>query len=422
MPEIKVSLILEKRKSVAYYGKKSTPQTQPKQSCHPLAFVFTKLGKRYYYFPGISLTTEDFEKFKSGKARIRWQNEIYKELQALQVRLREIANDLRVFSIKEVKKALGRNPDLKSNLFTYYENHIESIRAEGRIGTYIVYKGGLDSFRNFLGSTFLAYTDLSKELLDKYEKWAIEIRNNSISTVGINMRSLRTIINAAIEDGYLRKEDSPFGRKKYQIPATKNIKKALNLNQIKTIIDYAPNEGSAEEKYRDLWLFIYFGNGMNVTDMCRLKNRDIDDSSITFFRAKTKKSTRTNQVKIIVSLIEPLKLIIEKHRNEDRKASAFLFPFLKENDSEIVIKSKVQGVTKRINNHMKVIASNLGLSVSVTSYTARHSFASTLKKNNHSTTIIKEFLGHKNEATTQAYLDSIEDDQQLEIMKNLIPE
>jgi integrase len=235
------------------------------------------------------------------------------------------------------------------------------------------------------------------------------------------MRSLRTVVNAAIEDGLMKLEDSPFGKKKYQIPASKNIKKALMLKQIREIMDFPSLEGSAEQKYRDMWLFLYFGNGMNVTDMCRLKNENLDSNSITFVRSKTRNSTRTSQTKIKVSLIDPLKVIIEKYRNTDLNPNGYLFPFLADTETETQIRDRVQSVNKRINKHMKAIGIKLKIEMPITSYTARHSFASSLKKGNQSATIIAEFLGHKNISTTQAYLGSIEDNQQDKIMQNLIP-
>ena len=421
MSKVNVSLKIEKRKAVNYYGQKHNAQPSPKEKVHPLVFEFSHFGKRSYLTTGVALTFEDYLQAQSGKSRKNWIKDIWSDLESDLVKLREISNQIKNFSITELKKELGRNPEHRKDVFAYYENHILEIKDEDRISTYRTYKTGLVSLRKFKNGKSLAFHELTPQLLFIYEKWAIGDQGNSISTVGINMRSLRTVVNSAIEDGLMRLEDSPFGKKKYQIPASKNIKKALLLKQIRKIMDFPSLEGSAEQKYRDIWLFLYFGNGMNVTDMCRLKNENLDSNSITFVRSKTRNSTRTSQTKIKVSLIDPLKVIIEKYRNTDLNPNGYLFPFLAGTETETQIRDRVQSVNKRINKHMKAIGIKLKIEMPITSYTARHSFASSLKKSNQSATIIAEFLGHKNISTTQAYLGSIEDNQQGKIMQNLIP-
>jgi len=421
MLKVSVSLKIEKRKKVNYYGLKLNSRDKPKEDVYPLVFEFSHKGKRSYLTTGAALTLEDYLQLKAGKTRKNWLKDLWSSLESDLVQLRDVSNLIKNFSIPELKKELGRNPEHRKDVFAYYENHIQAIKDEDRISTYRTYKTGLVSLRKFVKGRPVAFHELTPQLLNSYEKWAIIEQGNSTSTVGINMRSLRTVVNAAIEDGLMKLEDSPFGKKKYQIPASKNIKKALMLKQIREIMDFPSLEGSAEQKYRDMWLFLYFGNGMNVTDMCRLKNENLDSNSITFVRSKTRNSTRTSQTKIKVSLIDPLKVIIEKYRNTDLNPNGYLFPFLADTETETQIRDRVQSVNKRINKHMKAIGIKLKIEMPITSYTARHSFASSLKKGNQSATIIAEFLGHKNISTTQAYLGSIEDNQQDKIMQNLIP-
>jgi hypothetical protein len=100
-------------------------------------------------------------------------------------------------------------------------------------------------------------------------------QGKSFSTIGIYLRHTRAIVNKAIEDGHVDKRMYPFGKRKYQIPTSRNIKKALVLEDIKKIFDYTPVSDS-EAKHRDLWLFSYLANGMNVKDTIRLKYRNVD--------------------------------------------------------------------------------------------------------------------------------------------------
>jgi hypothetical protein len=63
-------------------------------------------------------------------------------------------------------------------------------------------------------------------------------KDKSVTPVGIYIRSLRTLFNNAIDDGLINKEYYPFGKKKYEIPTSNNIKKALNLKDIGSIFHY----------------------------------------------------------------------------------------------------------------------------------------------------------------------------------------
>ena len=75
---------------------------------------------------------------------------------------------------------------------------------------------------------------------------------------------------------------------------------------------------------------------------------------------------------------------------------------------------------KRINRYLKLIGDPLPLPTPLTTYTARHSFATVLKRSGVSTSIISESLGHSSEKITQIYLDSFENSQIDEAMQHLL--
>jgi site-specific recombinase XerD len=68
-------------------------------------------------------------------------------------------------------------------------------------------------------------------------------------------------------------------------------------------------------------------------------------------------------------------------------------------------------LTKTINKYMKQIASELGLNKEVTTYFARHSFATVLKRSGAKIEMISELLGHSSVDVTESYLDSFEKEQ-----------
>jgi hypothetical protein len=122
----------------------------------------------------------------------------------------------------------------------------------------------------------------------------INENNCTRTTVGIKLRALRAVFNEADENGIINKRNCyPFGRRKYQIPTSRNVKKALELSDIQKIYDYTLDD-LKERQARAYWLFCYFGNGMNPKDMAYLKYKNIDGEFLSFIRAKTERATRSN--------------------------------------------------------------------------------------------------------------------------------
>ena len=109
------------------------------------------------------------------------------------------------------------------------------MREGERIGTASSYECARNSLNNFAEE--LKFADKTPDLLCKYEKWMLK-KDKSVTPVGIYIRSLRTLFNNAIDDGLINKEYYPFGKKKYEIPTSNNIKKALNLKDIGSIFHY----------------------------------------------------------------------------------------------------------------------------------------------------------------------------------------
>ena len=77
-------------------------------------------------------------------------------------------------------------------------------------------------------------------------------------------------------------------------------------------------------------------------------------------------------------------------------------------------------VLAKVNRELKVLASELEIEADMTTYVARHSFATVLKRSGVNTSIISEAMGHSSERVTQIYLDSFENTQIDEAMSNLL--
>lgn len=179
---------------------------------------------------------------------------------------------------------------------------------------------------------------------------------------------------------------------------------ALTLEQIGQIANYEDGT-EATAKYRDYWLFLYLCNGINVADFVKLRYRDIVNGEICFVRQKTERTTKTRkEIRVVVT--ERMQAIINRWGNPSRPDS-FIFPILGGQEDAMRRKHKTMYFTRAINRRMKEIGERLGIG-NISTYTARHSFATVLKRAGANIAYISESLGHQDLKTTENYLASFE--------------
>ncbi|MBY0425204.1 MAG: site-specific integrase [Cytophagales bacterium] len=384
-----------------------------------LRVTFNRVQK--YYPLNFHLSVEDWEKMQQPNLRGKLK-EIKLVCNKFEQRAVEIIRQLPDFTFTEFNKRFLTNVKAeKSDVFSFFEAYIKELNSEERIGTASSYNNAFVSFKNFLDDKrrkSLPFDQVTPDFLNKYEKWMVD-QDNSLTTVGIYTRSLRTIINQAIEKGLMKVEDYPFGTRKYKIPAGSNTKKALDKTDIKRIVELVP-ENNAIAKARDLWLFSYLSNGANIKDVSLLKYKNLDKRSIQFIRSKTERSTKQDLKPIVVMRTQFLDEIITKWGVGPIEPNNYVFGIVSDIDSPKRKKEKINQLTKTINKYMKRIGEQFGIDINLTTYVARHSYATVLKRSGASIEMISESLGHKDLKTTENYLGSFEDDVKMSFQNKLL--
>lgn len=384
------------------------------QGLCPVSIRVTFERKKKYYSTPISLTENDFAKIQGSKPRNEFK-ETAMRLHAYERKASQIIEKLSEFSWKAFEKQYLSNRATGDSLDNAFLEHIKELRKNERIGTAVSYENARSSIIKFSPNT--KFVDVTPDFLRKYEKWMLG-KGNSVTTVGIYLRSLRTLFNSVVAEGLLSKDYYPFGKKKYDIPTGNNIKKALTLKEIGAIYKHKLQLGSSSERARDYWMFIYLANGINVKDLCLLKYGNIKDDILQFERAKTSRTKRKVEP-IRVTMTDHLKVIIKKWGNKKKDDNTFIFPVLEKGLSAERQRQLIQQLISVINDQMKDITKDLGIAQKVTSYSARHSFATVLQRSGVSTEFISEALGHASVRTTQSYLAGFEDEHKKEITKAL---
>jgi integrase/recombinase XerD len=361
--------------------------------------------QRKYYSTGMELSISEYENILNSKRRTNEQKDIYTKLISFQSKAQQVIDNLTIFTFDNFEEGYFEQRNINNSVSFAFDKYIQQLNSEKRIGTALSYecaKNSLDTFKKNL-----TFAEISKTLLTKYENFMLE-NGKSKTTIGIYLRSLRAIYNLQKIDA----KSYPFGeaKDKYSIPTGRNTKKALTIEEISMIYNFKAEPNSTKEMAKDYWIFLYLCNGMNVKDFCLLKWKNIEGDMLTYTREKTKRSKKDSKA-ISVSLKPETIEIIKKWGQPSISKEAYIFPHLKKGMSIEKEYTTTKQLIKTINHYIKQICSELKINENVTTYFARHSFATVLKRSGAKIEMISELLGHSSVDVTESYLDSFEKEQ-----------
>jgi site-specific recombinase XerD len=381
-----------------------------KQMLYTTVFEFTKSE-----FKSIWETLKPREEHKEKRNEIR----------AVETLANDIAKVLSPFSFTQFEKKYLRNTGDGGNIIYQYNQTINKKQSNNSFGTASNYDLSLKSLKGFILHTKgkepvkIPFADITPDWLQKYENYMINHLKRSRTTVGIYLRPLRAIFNSAIAEKEIDIEIYPFGKNKYQPPTGRNVKKALSQSHLKQLFDAKPQ--TAEQiKAKDFWFFSYTCNGMNVKDISLLKYENIQEDKIIFYRAKTINTSKTDLRPVTVYLNDFSKMIIKKYGNKNTGKSEYIFPIISDKETELVKHSKIKNFTKFINQNLKKLATIEGITSDISTYWARHSFATNSIRNGASMEFVMEALSHNNMKTTVGYFAGFEDKDKKEFMQKLM--
>lgn len=381
-----------------------------------LRVIFQRKAK--YYNLKINLCQEDFDKTVTQRPRGEYkQQKLYFE--AFEKKALDVIDSFDDFSFEIFENAFFSKATSKDDVFAYYENYINELSKNNRIGTAESYKASISSIKKFINKDTLSFKEITVKFLNEFENYMVSI-NRSLTTVGIRLRCLRKLFNDYIDNNDLPKNKLyPFAKHKYQIPQGKKTKKALNSDDLKKVFEYQPETENNEQFAHDMFIFSYLSNGINISDILRLKHKDIDGDKILFVRQKTKNTTKGNQKEIEILLTNRTKEIIKRWSTKTNDSESYIFSYLQNTENESQKRNIIKNATKTINKYLKRIGVKLELNLTLTTYVARHSYATMLKRKGVPTEYISDTLGHNSLKTTQNYLDSFEDKIKQEYTKLL---
>ena len=292
---------------------------------------------------------------------------------------------------------LFRNQYNKSTILVFMKEQIEYLQRCNRIGTAKNYERAMQSFAHFIGAD-LPIVAITEQLIDNYNAYLLQrgVVRNSIS---FYMRILRAVYNKAVRR-HLVEQTNPFQNVYTGIDKTR--KRAVDEKLIAKLLKLELTEGSSSELARNIFIFSFCTRGMAFVDIAYLKKSNIQDGMILYARHKTGQLLSIRIEPNIADIINRYKL----YTND----SPYVFPIIKSSDVIEAYNEYRKGINL-YNCQLKKLSKMLSIDIPLSSYTARHSWATAARRHNAPISVISAGLGHTSEKTTQIYLTSLDNNE-----------
>jgi site-specific recombinase XerD len=381
-----------------------------KQKMYPTVFEFTEKE-----FDSIWNTTKPRKEYKTLRIKI----------QSVEAKANKVAEKLNPFTFEQFERQLYRKPGDGVNVSYHYNQIITELNSRGQVGTASTYNLSRKSLTGFVAQKSrekfnkLTLYDITPGWLKDYEYYMVDEKERSLTTVSMYLRTLRAAFNRAIDDKEIEKEFYPFGKRKYQVPAAKNTKKALSKEQL-GVLFHSKAATPEQQKAKDYWFFSYACNGMNIKDIALLRFKDIEGGKVEFYRAKTRITSKGNLKPVVAYLNDFTNGVIEKYGSDNKTPESLIFDVISDNLTPQQIQHRIKNFTRFINQHLKKLCKANDLPEQISTLWARHSFATNAIRNGASMEFIQESLGHGNIKTTQNYVAGFDDEVKKEFADKLM--
>jgi integrase len=306
------------------------------------------------------------------------------------------------FSKTEMNKQLGRGKT--DDVFSSFEAYIKELRKYEQINTLTGYKSCLSMIKKYTGTDKLSFSKIDEAWLNSFNEY---MDKKSAATKGIYFRYLRCILKKAGRPNL-------FGVGRFEIMTGEGRQIALTQDEMNVLLNHTVINRSTTHRMKDMFEFSYRMNGANFKDIARLKWSDIVDNEIIFKRAKTEHSTKKER-NIQVPVTLKMQRIIDEWGHEDK---TYIFDVINDDMSAEEKQVAISNLIRLCNKHLNIIGKELKFP-HLSTYVARHSFATIWNKNEVKLTAISEALGHTSILTTQSYINRLTKEERKELSQIL---
>jgi len=352
-----------------------------KDGTYPLMLRITKSRKRKYVSIGLSIDPKYWDFDKNKPKRNCPDKEKIEKLIATKVTeynalILDLATEQREYTPETLVNTLNNKVQART-VDEMYNHIIDNLRKNGRLGNAEVYNYSLNSIREFsLGSRSGQFRDIDIAWLKRYEEW-LKKRGCRETTISHLFRTLRSVFNKAIENGIVKRDYYPFEKYKVSKFDISTNKRAITKEDVYRIRELNLSDKPLYMQLaQDMFIFSYFGAGINFSDIAQLRFANIKDGRVYYTRKKTSK-----QVNFMLNDIA--QGIIDKYASPFWDDEDYIFPILDvaTHKTEQQRHDRIHKSLKKVNRELRKIGDTLGID-NLTTYVARHNpFSFNLKIN-----------------------------------------
>ena len=321
------------------------------------------------------------------------QSQIDWEMKQMQCIIHDKEMDGVSYSVDDLANEIQQLPTSQS-VFMFFRQQIAKKEQMQCVGTKNNYTNAVNRFIEFRNQKDLTFSQMTADMMEMYQAWLWN-RGVGQNTVSFYLRTLRTLHHKAVEAGQATSNDI-FAH--VQTANVRTAKRAISIKDIRKIEKLELQIGSSIDKARDLFLLSFYLRGMAFVDMAFLKKSDLKCGMVSYNRRKTHQNLN-------IEWIKPMQAIIDKYA-EQTKDSPYILPIL--TGKETSPYTQYRKVEYNTNYNLKKIGKMIGLKIPLTTYVARHTWASIALHMNIPIATISEGMGHNSYKTTQIYLESID--------------
>lgn len=365
----------------------------------PLVFQIIHHRKKKLVYTPYKLLPEEFDEKKAkliyipgGRWRSREVSRINKMLahknQSIKQHIALLEQQDKPFDITDILFLYSVDQH-EINLLQYFDHQIERKLLMNKLGMAAALKSTRASLASFLGQRIIKLADMNSAFIQAYKDYLIQ-RGNTPNTICFYLRNLKSTYNHALHEGYIRM-DNPF--RFVHIKTNKTMKRALDKTTLRSLYKADLSSQPHLDLARDLFMFSYFCRGMPFVDVIYLRKTDICNGVISYRRHKTDQWLH-------IAVTPQLTLLLNKYTNH----TEYVFPILKDNSSIQEQHKMYRLALERVNRNLKHVARLCNIPIPLTTYCARHSWATQAKIAGAPLAVISEGLGHTSEKTTLIYL------------------
>lgn len=300
---------------------------------------------------------------------------------------------------------------METDYIDYVKNMSLNKKKAGCHKTSHNYDVAIRSFCRFVSEVLkrkrVPLSDLTSELFASYEKYLLTgcgLRRNTSSAY---LRSLRAAYNNAVDEG-LCSDKSPF--RKVYTGTDKTRKRSLTDGALRNLFTLSLPADGCLTLARDIFCFSFLAQGMPFVDLVSLRYSDFltEKPALVYTRSKTGET-------VYVRVTQLMRTIVEKHHREGDK---YAFSIGIDHDDH----KSYETALHRYNRHLRKLAQMANIGTRLSSYCARHTWATQAFSRSVPLSVISRCMGHTSEKTTRIYLAQLADSENHPLLSNMASE